>query len=121
MVKAARYRDHYDYTDDERKPLLCALRQFVLGLQTGLVETFTAQQRIAYKKPGKTIFLEVKVQRAAIVLHLANLEGFSDPQELLSVIPDSHDWKQLSRRARIETASDLKGVEKFVQAAWLRS
>ena len=120
-MKAAKYSDHYDYTDEFRKPLLSALRRSVLDLQQGLVETITAGQRIAYKKPGKPNFLEIKVQREAIVLHLANLEGLADPDGILLEIPDTHEWNQLSRRAKIETANDLTNLAVFVRAAWLRS
>jgi hypothetical protein len=108
---------HRDYTDDLRRPLLDRLLQQVRSWDKGLIETVTAEQRIAYKKPGGRIFLEVKVQRSAIRLHMVDVP---DPDGLLLPIPQSHDWKQLSRQATIRTSTDLERLLPLARTAWLR-
>ena len=66
------FDDHASYTDAPRRPILIDLRNRVLRLDDRLQQTerCTPGQRIAYNIPGGKVFLEVKVQRAAIVLHL---------------------------------------------------
>jgi hypothetical protein len=56
------------------RPILNDLRSRILSLDDRLRqnELCAPAQRIAYKIPGGKIFLEIKVQRAAIVLHLAD-------------------------------------------------
>jgi hypothetical protein len=120
-LRAARYSDHYEYADERRRPLLSQIRRAVLALQAGLVETITAGQRIAYRKPNKKIFLELKVQKEAIVLHMANLEGLDDPADFLMTIPETHEWGQLSRRATVRTADDLAQALRFIRSSWMRS
>ena len=69
------FEDHASYTDAIRRPILYDLRNRVFGLDGHLRQTeqCTPGQRIAYNIPGFKIFLEVKVQRAAIVLHLGRV------------------------------------------------
>jgi hypothetical protein len=68
------FDDHAAYTDSPRRSILADLRSRVLKLDDRLQQTerCTPGQRIAYSIPGGRDFLEVKVQRAAIVLHLAD-------------------------------------------------
>lgn len=113
----ASLHDHYNYTDEERQPLLSQILQEVRGLDNKLVETVTAGQRIAYSKPDRKVFLEVKVQRHAIVLHMVDVR---DPDHILSKIPDSHGWRQLTERAKIATADDLKRILPLLRIAWHR-
>ena len=112
------FDSHYDYTDEERRPLLVRIRREVQGLDAKVIEKVTAGHRIAYSKPGRKIFLEVKVQRHAIVLHMVDVP---DPEGVLSSIPESHEWKQLSRRARVVTNADLNRLLPLVRVAWLRA
>ena len=77
----ASFNDHCNYTDEERRPLLVRIRREMQELDSRLVERVTAGQRIAYRKPGGKIFLEVKVQRHAIVLHMIEVP---DPGQILS-------------------------------------
>ena len=50
--------------------------------------------------------MEIKVQRAAIVLHLAD-GGCPDPSGIADDIPASHGWRQLKKRISLESAADL--------------
>jgi hypothetical protein len=62
------FEDHASYTDAVRRPLLIDLRNRVLRFDDRLpaAERCTRGQRIAYSIPGGRVFLEVKVQRAAM-------------------------------------------------------
>jgi hypothetical protein len=59
----------------------------------------------------------VKVQRAAIVLHLAD-GACTDPNGIADDIPASHGWRQLKKRITILTATDLDAAWPFVEAAY---
>jgi hypothetical protein len=67
--------------------------------------------------PGGKVFLEVKVQRAAIVLHLAD-GGCPDPNNVAQDIPESHGWRQLKKRITILSMADLDAAMPFVEAAY---
>jgi hypothetical protein len=112
------FEDHASYTDVVRRPLLIDLRSRVLRLDDRLreAERCTPGQRIAYNVPGGRVFLEVKVQRAAIVLHLAD-GGCPDPNAIADDIPESHGWRQLKKRITILSAADLDAAVPFVEAA----
>jgi len=107
------------YTDAPRQPILRDLRKRVWALDDRLrqAEQCTAGNRIAYKIPGNKIFLEVKVQRAAIVLHLAD-GGYPDPNHIADDIPESHGWRQLKKRITILSSADLDAAFPFIQAAY---
>jgi predicted transport protein len=109
---------HFYYADEERRPLLVQIRAETRNLDSSLVERVTAGHRIAYHKPGKKIFLEIKIQRHAIMLHMTDVP---DPGQLLSKIPDTHEWRQLSRRVKIENEQELKRVLPLIRLAWQRS
>jgi predicted transport protein len=111
------FHDHYSYTDKVCQPLLNQIRHQVRDFDNKLVETVTAKQRIAYSKPKRTIFLEVKVQRHAIVLHMIDVP---DPNHILSDVPITHGWHQLSKRIKITTADDLKRVSPLIRTAYQR-
>jgi hypothetical protein len=111
------FHDHYNYTDEKRQPLLTQIRSELHEWDNKLIETITAAQRIAYSKPNRKVFLEVKVQRHAIVLHMIDVP---DPDHILSKIPESHGWRQLTGRAKIETNDDLKRTLPLIRAAWHR-
>jgi predicted transport protein len=111
------FRDHYCYTDEKRRPLLSRLRTEILKLDSRLDERTTAGQRIAYKKPDRNVFLEVKVQRHAIVLHMVDVP---DPDHILSEIPETHGWHQLAKRTKVQTETELERVLPLIKAAWLR-
>ncbi|MGO7306901.1 GIY-YIG nuclease family protein [Rhizobium ruizarguesonis] len=113
------FDDHASYIDAVRRPILIDLRNRILQLDHRLPETerCTPGQRIAYKIPGGRVFLEVKVQRGAIVLHLAD-GGHPDPSGIADDIPESHGWRQLKKRITILGAADLNAVMPFVEAAY---
>jgi predicted transport protein len=113
------FEDHEAYTTAPLRPILRELRSRVLGLNDLLrqEEQCTAGQRIAYKIPGSKIFLEVKVQRAAIVLHLAD-GGCPDPANIVDDIPESHGWRQLKKRISIMNLADLEAAMPFIEAAY---
>lgn len=113
------FEDHAAYTDAPRRPILNELRSRVLSLDDRLPqgEQCTSGQRIAYKIPGSKIFLEVKVQRAAIVLHLAD-GGYPDPAGIADDIPASHGWRQLKKRIAIVSKADLEAAMPFIEAAY---
>src|ERR1700688_1391724 len=115
------FEDHATYTTDTLRPILCELRNKALGLDDRLRqgEQCTSGQRIAYKIPGDKIFLEVKVQRAAIVLHLAD-GGCPDPAGIAEDIPESHGWRQLKKRIKIISTADLERAMPFVEAPYPR-
>ena len=111
------FNDHYNYTDEERRHLLIKIRQAVRGLDDNIFEKVTPAQRVAYNKPNRKIFLEVKVQKHAIMLHMITVP---DPDQVLSTIPGSHEWDQLARRVKIETDSDLDRVLPLIRIAYQR-
>jgi hypothetical protein len=113
------FDDHASYTDATRRPVLIDLRSRVLALNDHLRQTerCTPGQRIAYNIPGGRVFLEVKVQRAAIVLHLAD-GGCPDPNSIADDIPASHGWRQLKKRITILSTTDLDAAWPFVEAAY---
>lgn len=115
----ATFEDHAAYTDIPRRNILRELRRRVLSLDERLrqSEQCTQGQRIAYKIPGGRIFLEVKVQKAAIVLHLADGDC-SDPAGIADVIPPSHGWRQLKKRITILSEVDLEAAMPFIEAAY---
>jgi hypothetical protein len=114
-----RFEDHLAYTDAPRQAILLELRSRVWNLDDRLrqAEQCTAGQRIAYKIPGGKIFLEVKVQRGAIVLHLAD-GGCADPNGITDDIPASHGWRQLKKRIAIVSMTDLGAAMPFIEAAY---
>lgn len=114
---AVSFEEHCAYTDQDLRPVLIALRRELREIDPSLQETVTAGRRIVYHKPRRKIFLEVKVQRHAIVLHTVDVP---DPDSLLSVIPGSHEWHQLARRAKILNNADLHRLLPLVRVAWLR-
>jgi hypothetical protein len=79
------FEDHEAYTTAPVRPILRELRSRVLGLDARLSkgEQCTAGHRIAYKIPGSKIFLEIKVHRGSLGLHLAD-GGQSDPSGITS-------------------------------------
>lgn len=116
------FEDHAAYTDEPRRAILRKLRQFILDLDKRLRDTekCTLQQRIAYHIPGDGIFLEVKVQRAAIVLHLIDAD-LDDSEGFATRIPKSHGWKQLAIRIKITDPSEAKKALPFIKAAYKAS
>lgn len=61
--------------------------------------------------------MEVKVQRAAIVLHLAD-GGCPDLNGITDDIPASHGWRQLKKRVAIVGMADLDAAMPFIEAAY---
>jgi hypothetical protein len=59
----------------------------------------------------------VKVQKAAIVLHLAD-GGCSDPAGIADDIPPTHGWRQLKKRITILSEADLEAAMPFIEAAY---
>jgi predicted transport protein len=116
---AVTFEDHESYTDHLRQPILRELRRRVWSIDDRLPanEQCTRGNRIAYKIPGKRIFLEVKVQRGAIKLHLAD-GGCPDPNGIAHDIPASHGWRQLKKLIRIKNISDLDAAMPFIKAAY---
>jgi hypothetical protein len=113
------FDDHAAYTDAVRRPVLYDLRNRLFSLDGTLhrTERCTPGRRIAYNVPGFKIFLEVKVQRAAIVLHLAD-GGCPDPNGIADDIPASHGWRQLKKRIPVLGTMDLDSAWPFVEAAY---
>lgn len=118
-ARVIQFQDHLTYADAIRQPILTELRTRVFSLDNRLRQTerCTQRQRIAYKKPGERIFLEIKVQRAAIVLHLAD-GGCPDPNHIADDIPESRRWRQLKKRVAILSATDLDAAMPFIDAAY---
>jgi hypothetical protein len=110
------FDDHLAYAGVSLRPVLLDLRKRVLALDDRLNEKCTPGRRIAYKIPGGKIFLEVIVQRAAIVLHLAD-GGYPDPGHLADDIPGSFGWGQLKKRVVVEKMSDLAEALPFIESA----
>jgi hypothetical protein len=112
------FEDHAAYTDAPRRPILGELRRRVLNLDAHLQqgEQCTTSQRIRYKIPGGKIFLEVKVQRAAILLRLA--DGGCPDAGITSDIPESFGWGQLKKQITLLSMADLDAAMPFVEAAY---
>ena len=65
------FREHYLYTDEERRLLLSRLRIEILKLDHRLDERITAGRRIAYKKPCRTkSWVKIKNPGSAAVLRI---------------------------------------------------
>jgi predicted transport protein len=111
------FDEHLAYAGEKLRPVLIALRTRVLALDNRLNEKCTAGQRIAYKIPRGKIFLEVIVQRAAIVLHLAD-GGYADPGHIADDIPESFGWGQLKKRIVVVDTSDLAEATPFIESAY---
>jgi predicted transport protein len=79
-------------------------------------ETVTPRQRIAYKIPGGTNFMEIKVQRSAILVRLPET-GVVDPGGKVRKIPDTHGWGRLKDEIRISSASDVRSALPLIEAA----
>lgn len=113
------FEDHAAYTDATRRPVLNELRSRVLSLDYQLRqgEQCTTSQRIRYKIPGGKIFLEVKVQRAAILLRLVD-GGCPDPAGITSDIPENFGWGQLKKQITLLNMADLDAAMPFIEAAY---
>ena len=113
------FDDHAAYTDAQRRSILLELRSRVLSLDGQLRqgEQCTTSQRIRYKIPGGRIFLEVKLQRAAILLRLAH-GGCPDPDGIASPIPESFGWGQLKLQIAVLSIADLNKAMPFIEAAY---
>ncbi|MBM3580498.1 MAG: GIY-YIG nuclease family protein [Alphaproteobacteria bacterium] len=113
------FNDHASYTDEARRQLLYQLRQDIIKLDNrlGEAEICTPGQRIAYKLPGGKVFLEVKVQRSAIILHLIDV-SVPDPTSITTTIPESHGWRDLKLRIKITTTAELMQAMPFIEGAY---
>ncbi|WP_245306955.1 MULTISPECIES: hypothetical protein [unclassified Rhizobium] len=114
----ASFEDHIAYADAVRQPLLRELRDHILAIDGRLRsgEVVTPRQRIAYKVSGGTNFLEIKVQRRAILIRLPET-SLVDPEEKVRKIPETHGWGRLKDEIRISSAPDVKYALPFVEAA----
>jgi predicted transport protein len=113
------FEEHVAYTDSVRRPLLRKLRQHILQIDDRLLagEAVTSAQRVAYKIPGSHRgFLEIKVQRNAILVRLIET-GLADPRAVFRKIPDAHGWV-VKNEIRIEDETDAEYVKPFIQAAY---
>ncbi|WP_417702405.1 GIY-YIG nuclease family protein [Pseudophaeobacter sp.] len=117
--KIATFEDHLAYTDEERREVLVELRRRVHDLDRHLQENerCTSGQRLAYKLPGGVNFLEIKVQKHAVLLHLVD-GGLADPERLAEDIPASHKWHHLKKKIRISDMETLNAAMPFVEAAY---
>lgn len=116
---SALFEDHVAYTDAPRQSILRSLRQHILEIDNRLREgeAVTPAQRIAYKIPGsRRCFLEIKVQRSAILVRLVDT-GLADPRGAIHRIPDSHGWA-VKDEFRIAGEEDAEYVKPFIRAAW---
>ncbi|MBZ9864223.1 hypothetical protein LB515_02430 [Mesorhizobium sp. CA15] len=113
------FKDHVAYTDARLQPILRQLRQHILEIDGCLHEgeAVTPAQRIAYTVPGtRRGFLEIKVQRNAILVRLIDT-GLADPRGAIHRIPDSHGWV-VKDEFRILGKEDAEYVKPFIRAAW---
>jgi predicted transport protein len=117
--KVVTFDDHAAYTDEPRRKILLELRNNILRLDECLAqcETCTPGNRIAYKRPGGWTFLEVKVQRSAIVLHLVE-SGILDHDNFAQAIPESHGWRHLKLRIKITNFEDADRARPFIEGAY---
>ncbi|RUM22415.1 hypothetical protein EFD56_00490 [Rhizobium phaseoli] len=114
----ASFEDHIAYADAVRQPLLRELRDHILAIDGRLRsgEVVTPRQRIAYKVSGGTNFLEIKVQRRAILIRLPET-SLVDAEEKVRKIPETHGWGRLKDEIRISSGPDIKYALPFVEAA----
>jgi predicted transport protein len=113
------FEDHFAYTDADRQPLLRQIRQYIISLDDRLRrgETVTARQRIAYKIPGDKNFIEIKVQRADILIRLIET-NVQDHRKMVRKIPESHGWGDLKDEYRISDSVDAEYALQFIEAAY---
>jgi predicted transport protein len=119
MTQPISFEDHVTYTDAVRRPLLRQLRHDIVALDDRLRsgETVTTAQRIVYKIPGGKNFIEIKVQRGAILVRLIET-GVHDTRRAVRKIPETHGWGDLKEEIRISDASDAKYALQFIKAAY---
>ncbi|CDX58749.1 hypothetical protein MPL3365_30287 [Mesorhizobium plurifarium] len=113
------FEDHVAYTDAPLQPILRQLRQQIFQIDDCLREgeAVTPAQRIAYRVPGASRgFMEIKVQRSAILVRLIDTE-LADPRGAKHRIPDSHGWA-VKNEFRIAGHDDAEYVMPFIRAAW---
>jgi predicted transport protein len=112
------FNDHLAYTSAPLQTVLLELRRKLFALDPSLEreERCTPAQRIAYKRAGGTIFLEVKVQRAAVLLNLVD-GACPDPAGFAEDIPESHKWT-FKKRIVITDMNALKTAWPFVEHAY---
>src|SRR5258708_32076462 len=88
------FADHAGFTDAPRRSVLNSLRNQVHKLDPRFRrgEGYTASNRITFKFPdAKKIFLEIKVQRSAILLRVLDVP-FAYPARITSEIPEDFRW-----------------------------
>jgi predicted transport protein len=118
-VRPVTFEDHFAYTDADRQPLLRQIRQYIISLDDRLRrgETVTARQRIAYEIPGDKNFIEIKVQRADILIRLIET-SVQDQRKVVRKIPESHGWGDLKDEFRISDPMDAEYALQFIEAAY---
>jgi len=113
------FDDHVSYTDAIRQPILRQLRNDILALDDRLRsgETITPAQRIVYKIPGDKNFIEVKVQRTAILVRLIET-SIHDSHGAVRKIPEEHGWGDLKDEIRISSTAEAEYAMQFIRAAY---
>jgi len=113
------FDDIASYATAPYRPILVDLRRRIhdLGPELQHCEGYTGKQRIRYALPNDIIFLEIKVQREAIVLHMINA-GLPDPDGITTPIPESYGWRQLELRIRLSSSDQVEAAMGFIKAAY---
>ena len=118
-ITAVNFEDHIAYTDVIRQPILRQLRQDIIAMDDRLAagESVTLARRIRYKIPGGKIFIEIKVQRSAVLVRLTETP-VADTSGVVRKIPESHGWGDLKDEFRLTSVSEVEYVLQFVRAAY---
>jgi predicted transport protein len=106
------FSDHLKYTESDIRPILLDLRA---RLPKTATEVVTSEQRIAYRIGLRRQFLEVKVQKHAILVRFKRTI-VPDERNLLTEVPKSHKWTS-DQQIRITDRDTLEYAMRFITAA----
>lgn len=113
------FEDHAAYADAPRRSVLSTLRGMVHELDPRFRqgEGCTPSNRITYKFPdAKNLFLEVKVQRSAILMRVRDVRC-TYPAGITSSVPENFGWGK-KKQIRLSNVDDLNAAIPCLKAAY---
>jgi predicted transport protein len=116
------YEEHVKYAQPAIRPLVKTLDQRIMALGSlsePIRRQITPAQRFAYQIGTKQQFLEVKVQREAVLLRFKRTI-LRDEKSLVRDIPKSHGWTS-DQEILITNAEELEYAMRFAAAAFEKS
>jgi hypothetical protein len=118
----ASFQDHLKYASSSTQPLALELDKVIRGLgnvANPVRRHVTNEQRIAYSISTKRQFLELKIQKDAILVRFKRTI-LADPQKVITEIPKSHDWPW-DQEITVTDGDTLRYATRFIEAAHQKS